>query len=176
LLAFNDADETGAYGHAGEGGLIDEQEDIDGVTVRRDGAGQKTEVVGETHAGWKDRLDRGDLLVGIECKLVAAALGCFDDDLEETVLPIDWFEPGGIGQARGRFLCHFLTPCNLALNKKASSNYLRERKMTLLTAIVLAFEMEGGQRGRPARVDLRRNLQGGERCAQKVASGCAEEG
>jgi hypothetical protein len=96
LLTFDDSDEAGGNENAGEGWLIHENEDVDGVAVSGDGAGEESEVVGEGHAGGKDGFEREDMLIGVKGELVAADTWGFDDDLEEIVLFIDGFELDGV--------------------------------------------------------------------------------
>jgi len=85
LFAFDDADEAAHEGAAGEGGFVHEDEDVDGVAVVGLGLGDEAEVVGEGHAGGEGGFEDEGLLCFVEAVFVAAAAGCFDDDLEELV-------------------------------------------------------------------------------------------
>src|ERR1700728_946358 len=129
LFAFNDADEAGTHGNAGKSRLVHQQQDIEGVAVRCKGPGQKTEVVREAHACRQNRLDGKDSLLGIEGKLVAAALGGFNDDEEEAVLFIDGLELGRVGQTFRRTLCHLGLLADPRRGGSRWSNYVRERGM-----------------------------------------------
>jgi len=98
LFAFDDSDETRRDEDTGEGGFVHEDEDVDGVAIAGEGAGEESEVVGEGHAGGEDLLEREDVLRGIECELVAAEAWGFDDDLEEIVLFVDGLELDRVGE------------------------------------------------------------------------------
>jgi hypothetical protein len=99
LFAFADTAKAGANGDSGEGGLIHEQEHVDGITVGRKGLRKEAEVVGEDHAGGKHFFEGEDALMGIEGKFGAAAGGGFDDDLKEAVFLVDGLEAGWIGES-----------------------------------------------------------------------------
>ena len=105
LLAFDDADEAGHEGAAGEGGFVHEDEDVDGVAVVCEGAGEEAEVVGEDHAGGEGGFENEDLLEVVEAVFVAAAFGGFDDDLEKLVAGLS--DAGG---ALGAFFGEGLEP------------------------------------------------------------------
>ena len=85
LFAADNTDKAGADETAGEGGLVHEKEDVDGIAVVGESAGEETEVVGEGHAGGENLLEREDLLVGVEAIFVAASLGSFNDDLKDAI-------------------------------------------------------------------------------------------
>jgi hypothetical protein len=99
LLAFDDADEAGHKSAAGEGGFIHKNEDVDGIAVVGEGAGEEAEVVGEDHAGGKRGFEDEDFLEVVEAVLVVGTFGGFDDDLEELV--------AGFGDAAGGFVTLF---------------------------------------------------------------------
>ena len=103
LLAFDDADEAGHEGAAGEGGFVHENEDVDGVAVVGEGAGEEAEVVGEDHAGGESGFEDEDLLDVVETVFVAAAFGGFDDDLEKLVADLG-DAGGGLGAFFGEGL------------------------------------------------------------------------
>src|ERR1700733_3547511 len=85
LFAADNTDKAGADETAGEGGFVHEKEDVDGIAVVGESAGEETEVVGEGHAGGENLLEREDLLVGVEAIFVAASLGSFNDDLKDAI-------------------------------------------------------------------------------------------
>jgi hypothetical protein len=99
LLPFDDADKPSANSDSWESWLIHEQEHVDGITVGRKGLREEAEVVRENHAGGQNFFEGEDALIGIEGKLVAAAGGGFDDDLEEAAFLVDGLEAGWIGES-----------------------------------------------------------------------------
>ena len=77
LFAFDDADESGTNGDARKGGLVHQEENVNGVAVGSLGPGKEAEIVGEAHAGGKDLFDGEDVLLLVEGELIAAAFRVF---------------------------------------------------------------------------------------------------
>ncbi len=97
LFALEDPDKPGGHGATRKGRLIHQQQDIDGVAIGREFAWQKSEVVRKTHTRWQNLGERKDLLLGIESIFVTAALRCLDDDLQSSILFMDWLQSGRVG-------------------------------------------------------------------------------
>jgi len=53
-----------------------------------------------------DFLDAEDFLFFVECELIPAAPGSFDDDLDEAITFIHRFQEHRVAQTAGRFLRH----------------------------------------------------------------------
>src|SRR5580704_19064193 len=98
LLAFDDADGTGFDQAADKGGLVHEDEDINGIAVTGSGGRDEAEVVGEAHTGGKNAAKKEDAIVGIIGVFIAAAFGSFDDGVDDVaVVFVEGTEPGWIG-------------------------------------------------------------------------------
>ena len=104
LLAADDADEARGDEAARESGLVHEKENVDGIAVVGEGAGEEAEVVGKDHAGGESVFEGEDFLVGVEAEFVAAALGGFDDDLDPALeLFIEWCQACRVSENAARF-------------------------------------------------------------------------
>ena len=83
------------------------KKNICGIAVLRFCGGDKAEVVWKGHAGRQHLLKREHLLIRIECELIPAALGSFDDDLNPVLkVFIEWCKARRVGENPAG--CYFL--------------------------------------------------------------------